>query len=133
MTAKVIEDVDADILAIVEAEDRPSLIRFNDELLGGKYRHIMLVDGNDERGIDVGIMTKPGFPIRSIRSNVDAEDAQGVIFSRDCCEYAVATPSGAVVKVLVNHFKSQSGGGGDQRKRQADKVRAHRRRPGRRR
>ncbi len=123
MTARVIADVDADILAIVEAEDRPSLIRLNEELLGGRYRHLMLVDGNDERGIDVGIMTKPGFPIRSIRSNVDAEDAQGIIFSRDCCEYEVGTPSGAVLKVLVNHFKSQSGGGGTKRRRQADRVR----------
>ena len=133
MTARVIADVDADILAIVEAEDRPSLIRFNQELLGGMYRHVMLVDGNDERGIDVGILTKPGFPIRSIRSNVDAEDADGVIFSRDCCEYRVGTPSGAVLTVLVNHFKSQSGGGGSLRMRQANRVREPRRRPGRRR
>ncbi len=123
MTAKVITEIDADILAIIEAEDRTSLIRLNDELLGGMYRHVMLVDGNDERGIDVGIMTKTGFPIRLIRSNVDAEDDQGTVFSRDCCEFAVGTPSGAVLRVLVNHFKSQSGGGGSQRKRQATKVR----------
>ena len=90
MTAKVIaEGVDADILAVVEAEDRPSLQRFNDELLDARYRHVMLVDGNDERGIDVGIMTKPGFPIGTIRSNVDAEDADGIVFSRDCPEYEV--------------------------------------------
>ncbi len=124
MTARVIADLDADILAIVEAEDRPALTRLNQELLASKYRHLMLVDGNDERGIDVGILTKQGFPIRSIRSNVDAEDATGTIFSRDCCEYTIGTPTGAVLKVLVNHFKSQSGGGGSQRKRQADRVRS---------
>ena len=50
MTAKVIQEVNADVLGIVEAEDRPSLQRFNDELLGGMYGHAMLVDGNDERG-----------------------------------------------------------------------------------
>jgi len=43
----------------------------------------MLVDGNDERGIDVGIMTKTGFRIRTIRSHVDAEDDVGIVFSRD--------------------------------------------------
>jgi hypothetical protein len=112
MTARVIGDVDADILAIVEAEDRPSLVRLNTDLLGGRYRHVMLVDGNDERGIDVGIMTKPGFPIRSIRSHVDTEDDRGVVFSRDCPDYEIHTPSGQAVHVLVNHFKSQSGGGG---------------------
>ena len=36
----------------------------------GVYRHVMLVDGNDERGIDVGIMTKTGFDILDIRSHV---------------------------------------------------------------
>jgi len=42
-------------LGLVEAEDRPSLLRFNRDLLGGLYRHVMLVDGNDDRGIDVAI------------------------------------------------------------------------------
>ena len=108
---------------MVEAEDRPSLIRFNEDLLNNQYKHIMLVDGNDERGIDVGIMTRDNFVIESIRSNVDAEDDVGEIFSRDCPEYEVRTPSGEVLHVLVNHFKSQSGGGGPKRKRQAAAVR----------
>ena len=123
MTARVIEEVNADVLGIVEAEDRPSLVRFNDELLGNQYRHAMLVDGNDERGIDVGIMTRQDFKILSICSNVDAEDNAGTIFSRDCPQYAVETPNGTVVHILVNHFKSQSGGGGSKRRRQAAKVR----------
>ena len=123
MTAKVIQDVSADIIGIVEAEDRPSLVRFNDELLGGTYGHVMLVDGNDERGIDVAIMTRTGFSIESIRSNVDTVDAFGTVFSRDCPQYEVRTPNGTTVHVLVNHFKSQSGGGGEKRRRQAAAVR----------
>lgn len=123
MTARTIGDLAAHIIAVVEAEDRPSLARFNGELLDGMYRHVMLVDGNDARGIDVGIMTQTGFPIRTIRSHVDAEDAIGAIFSRDCAQYEISTPSGVVLNVLVNHFKSQSGGGGERRKRQANEVR----------
>src|SRR5215813_4231562 len=122
-TGRVINDVQADIIAIVEAEDRPSLVRFNKELLGGRYAHMMLVDGNDERGIDVGIMTASSFTIESIHSNVDATDAKGIIFSRDCPQYEVRTLGGTSVQVLINHFKSQSGGGGDKRKRQAAEVR----------
>jgi endonuclease/exonuclease/phosphatase family metal-dependent hydrolase len=87
------------------------------------YRHVMLVDGNDGRGIDVGILTKPGFPIHTIRSHVDARDAVGVIFSRDCPDFEVHTPSGQVLHLLVNHFKSKSGGGGARRRRQAEQVR----------
>ena len=123
MTARVIREVNADILGIIEAEDRPSLVRFNDELLLGQYDHAMLVDGNDERGIDVGIMTRDGFNIDSICSHVDTVDEIGTVFSRDCPQYEVSTPSGTVVHILVNHFKSQSGGGGNKRKRQARKVR----------
>jgi endonuclease/exonuclease/phosphatase family metal-dependent hydrolase len=122
-TARVIDEIDADVIAIIEAEDRPSLIRLNHELLGDRYEHVMLVDGNDDRGIDVGIMTKKGFEIESIRSNVDLKDRQGTVFSRDCAQYEIHTPSGEVVHVLVNHFKSQSGGGADKRRRQARAVR----------
>jgi len=123
MTARVFQEVDADIVAVVEAENRPSLVRFNRELLADMYEHVMLVDGNDDRGIDVGIMTRSGFEIESIRSNVDSRDAVGLVFSRDCPQYAVRTPSGLLVHVLINHFKSQSGGGDEKRRRQSLEVR----------
>ncbi|MFC1540206.1 endonuclease/exonuclease/phosphatase family protein [Gemmatimonadota bacterium] len=124
MTARVIRDVNADIIAMVEAEDRPSLQRFNDEMLGGLYSHVMLIDGNDKRGIDVGIMTRDNYEIESIISNVDLVDGSGTVFSRDCAQYQVRTPNGTEVHILVNHFKSQSGGGGAKRQRQSAAVRS---------
>jgi endonuclease/exonuclease/phosphatase family metal-dependent hydrolase len=126
MTAQVIHDVAADIQAVVEAEDRPSLDHFNTELLAGQYGHVMLIDGNDTRGIDVGILTSPQVEILSMRSNVDLPDPGAAgehLFSRDCAQYQCRLPSGATVWVLVNHFKSQSGGGGPKRARQAQGVR----------
>ena len=101
-------NVNANILGVVEAENRPSLIRFNKDLLNNQYKHIMLVDGNDERGIDVGIMTTNNFSIGTIRSNVDAIDNVGEIFSRDCPQYEILTPNGNRIHVLINHFKSNS-------------------------
>jgi endonuclease/exonuclease/phosphatase family metal-dependent hydrolase len=124
MTARVIREVGADIIGIVEAEDRPSLVRFNQEMLGGLFSHVMLIDGNDQRGIDVGIMTRDNFEIESIRSNVDTVDAIGVVFSRDCPQYKIRTPRGTEINILVNHFKSQSGGGAQKRQRQSAKVRS---------
>jgi endonuclease/exonuclease/phosphatase family metal-dependent hydrolase len=124
LTAQVIKDVNADIIGIVEAEDRPSLVMLNKELLGKIYEHVMLIDGNDERGIDVGIMTKKDFTIESIQSNVDKKDATGLIFSRDCPQYTIRTPNGTIVHILVNHLKSQSGGQGDTKRiRQAKAIR----------
>jgi endonuclease/exonuclease/phosphatase family metal-dependent hydrolase len=122
LTARVITDVNADIIGIVEAEDRPSLVRFNDLFLNDLYPHVMLIDGNDDRGIDVAVMTRQHFEIVSIRSNVDLEDDDGEVFSRDCPQYEIRTPSGVTLHVLVNHFKSQSGGGGSKRLRQATAV-----------
>lgn len=115
-TARVIRDLKADILGVVEAENRPALAAFNSEIvpaIGGKpFHHVMLIDGNDERGIDVGIMTRKGFPIAPMCSHVDDRLNDGkTVFSRDCPEYYVTTPSGNRVIVLVNHFKSKGYGG----------------------
>lgn len=126
MTARVIQDVAADVLCVVEAENRPSLDRFNDELLLDPYEHVMLIDGNDNRGIDVGMMTTSQVEILCMQSNVDEPDPVSTgehLFSRDCAEYQCLLPGGAIVWVLLNHFKSQSGGGGPKRMRQAQGVR----------
>jgi endonuclease/exonuclease/phosphatase family metal-dependent hydrolase len=114
-TARVIRDVNADVLGMVEAEHRPGLAEFNRTILravgGTPYRHVMLIDGNDDRGIDVGLMTRNGFPIGKMRSHVDDRGANGFpIFSRDCPEMWVSTPANNQLVVMVNHFKSKGFG-----------------------
>jgi endonuclease/exonuclease/phosphatase family metal-dependent hydrolase len=114
-TGKVISDVNADIIGIVEAEDRITLDKFNKQVIknvgGNVYKHVMLIDGNDERGIDVGIMTKAGYIINSIVSHIYDEDTnRKKIFSRDCPEYLITTPNNEKIYVLPNHFKSKFGG-----------------------
>ena len=113
-TARVINDIGADVLGVVEAEDRPALVRFNEQLLGNRYGHIMLVDGNDTRGIDVGLMTAPDIEIASVRSHVDDPDPAGdrPLFSRDAPVFHLVTPSGDDLWVAVSHLKSQSFTGG---------------------
>jgi endonuclease/exonuclease/phosphatase family metal-dependent hydrolase len=116
MTARVISDLAADVLCVVEAEDRPSLVRFNTELLGGRYGHGMLVDGNDPRGIDVGLFATTAVDVMWVRSHVDdprPDDPTRTLFSRDCPVYHLRLPGGAEVFVLLNHLKSQSFAGGN--------------------
>jgi len=130
-TARVVADVGADALAVVEAEDRTALRRFNDNVLavqqGWRYDHIMLIDGNDERGIDVGTLTRAGHAIVDLRSHVDDADDKGQIFSRDCAEYEIETASGARILLLVNHLKSKgfgpSASSNEKRRRQTTRVR----------
>lgn len=130
-TARVMSDLEADVLGVVEAESRPVLSAFNREILpavdGMPFRHVMVIDGNDERGIDVGLMCREGFPIGSMRSHVDDRSADDqTIFSRDCPEFEVTTPTGARLIVMVNHLKSKGYGGkaaSDARRRlQAERV-----------
>ena len=122
-TARVIGDLNADIIAVVEAEDRPTLMRFNHDVFGTMqaqkpnkaerwtYRHVMLIDGNDDRGIDVGLLAKDRFDIVGLRTHVDELASNGEpIFSRDCAEYLIDTPGGNQVLFLVNHFKSKGHG-----------------------
>lgn len=129
-TARVIADVKADILAVVEAENRIALERFNQDVLsdaGMTYKSIMLIDGNDPRGIDVGLMTRKGYGVGLMRSHVEDADSKGIIFSRDCPEYQVETPSGETILVIVNHLKSKGFGSqsdsDEKRLRQARRIR----------
>ena len=116
LTARVIAEVGADVLAVVEAESRPVLKAFQTFMaekmnLPETYRHLLIIDGNDDRGIDVGLASRNGFPIGAVRSHVDDLKPDGnPIFSRDCPEYEITTPSGVRVIVIPNHFKSKFGG-----------------------
>jgi endonuclease/exonuclease/phosphatase family metal-dependent hydrolase len=130
MTARVIQDVNADILAVVEAEDRIALTHFNDQLLkpmGAAYSSVMLIDGNDDRGIDVGLLLKGGCTIESMVSHVDDVKAGVRVFSRDCPEFTVRVNANTGVLVLANHLKSKGyGSSADsnaRRKTQAKRVR----------
>jgi endonuclease/exonuclease/phosphatase family metal-dependent hydrolase len=129
-TAMVMRDVGADVLGVIEADSRPLLAMFSAAMLtkvgGVPYESVMLIDGNDVRGIDVGLMSR--YPIESIRSHIDDRDSYGVVFSRDCCEYHLRTPSGQPLVVMVNHLKSKGYGsasdpiGNRQRERQARRI-----------
>jgi len=130
-TARVIGLLNADVLCVIEAENRVVLKKFNDGVMPmvhlKQFDHIMLIDGNDDRGIDVGIMTKNEYDIVKMISHVDDRDEKGIIFSRDCAEYEIKTEKGNTLLLLVNHFKSKGYGkpaeAAEKRYRQAKRVR----------
>lgn len=134
MTAKVIDTLAPDVLAVIEAEARPALVDFNTVMLDERFRHVMIVDGNDRRSIDVGLLTTAAYPITSVASHVDERDTDHPsptrrdrrLFSRDAPVYRVETGSTSEpLWVIVNHFKSQSWTDGDPgplRRRQCERV-----------
>ena len=124
-TARVIRSVNAEVLGLVEAEDRLVLNRFDSDLLGTRdYDFNMLIDGNDQRGIDVGLYSR--FPIGGVWTHIFDRVGNSRIFSRDCLEVQLLLPNGDSLWVLTNHFKSKFGGDSPssrrRRKGQADRV-----------
>lgn len=130
-TGRVISEVRPDILICVEVENRSTLERFNEQVLRAKfnfvYPHFMVIDGNDQRGIDLGIFSR--FPIVEIRSHVDDPAPNGErLFSRDCPEYDIILPMGERLVIVPNHLKSKRNGNNEasqnRRKAQADGAHA---------
>ena len=85
-----------DVLALVEVESRPTLLEFHeyiylpvlDPAALTPFGSLMLIDGNDDRGIDVGLALRPATAFASMLSHVDDRMANGeLVFSRDCPEY----------------------------------------------
>jgi endonuclease/exonuclease/phosphatase family metal-dependent hydrolase len=113
-TARVIADVNPDIIVMVEMENRPALLRFHESILKPLmekqnqelYDHIMVIQGNDKREINVGIMSRR--PILRMVSHVDDCTDDGTpTFSRDCPEYYFGLDDGTELVVLPNHLTSK--------------------------
>ncbi len=130
-TGRVLNEVRADIVCCVEVDNRIALKRFSEEVMkkeyGFHYSCPMLIDGNDERGIDVGVLTN--FAIGKMISHVNDginETNKHPVFSRDCPEYEIILNKDTSLYLLCNHFKSKGYGlpeaSNKKRKLQADKV-----------
>src|SRR5262249_7452048 len=123
-TAHAILDSAPHILAVQEVENMYTLRIFNETFLDGYFDRMILIDGNDPRGIDVGFLMRTGLKadILNVRTHIDdAEKGKtirrtaflnlgymvtGAIFSRDCLEVEVLV-GGKTLTFLVNHFKAQ--------------------------
>ncbi len=76
--------MDVDVLAVQEVEDIAVLRQFNSDYLNDLYPHLSLIEGNDERLIDVGVMSKlPIGKVSSFQTAVHPDAPQERIFGRD--------------------------------------------------
>lgn len=126
LTARAIGAVRADVVCLQEVENLDVLERFRSQFLGGfrAYPHVMLVDGNDPRFIDVAILSKhPIVHARSYQHLKNSPRARSFIFSRDCLEVDIDF-GGTLISLFGNHFKSMIGGRAGTRSRRLGQVRA---------
>ena len=106
LTADTMRACQADVFALQEVEDLDTLKKFRDRWLGGSevWPHSLVIDGNDDRRIDVGVLSR--WPIVHARSWQHLRgDGGRYVFDRDCLEVDVEGPVGRVT-LYVNHFKS---------------------------
>jgi endonuclease/exonuclease/phosphatase family metal-dependent hydrolase len=118
-TAKVINTIDADIISLIEVEDKTILDSFNSTLIKKSYEYSMLIDAFDPRHIDVALLSR--FPFEDIRTHMFEKEGKSRIFSRDCLEVKVKLADNDFIYFFVNHFKSQ--GYGTQQENDAKRLR----------
>lgn len=90
---------------------------FNEKYLDSYYDYAILIDGNDPRRIDVGLLSK--YKIKSISTNIyePYSNTEGIsttssprkyLFSRDCLVVEVEIPgSDKTLTIFLNHLKSK--------------------------
>jgi predicted extracellular nuclease len=109
LIASRIKRMDLDVLAVQEVEDIDTLRHFVHENLDGLYKHSALIEGNDPRLIDVGLLSKrPLGGVTSWQHMADPLDASQPVFSRDLLQVEVLKENrkDRLFTVFVNHLKS---------------------------
>ncbi|MRG91440.1 endonuclease/exonuclease/phosphatase family protein [Polyangium spumosum] len=123
----VLSAIDADVVVLQEVENEAALSDLVQSELGGKYPGIGIVDGNDPRGVDIGILSK--IPLDQVVSHKDEQfPLNGTVgptyrFSRDCPEYHL-TYNGRKVVLLGVHFKAKEDDNPNKRLAEAQRTRA---------
>jgi len=126
LTAQALLATDADVIALQEVESLDTLKKFNSGYLQkAKYKHQIVIDGNDPRLIDVAVLSRLPFTRLLTNQHRRTKNNRAFVFSRDCLEVGVQVAPGKSLHLFVNHFKSMLGGRAQtmaRRKAQAEAV-----------
>jgi endonuclease/exonuclease/phosphatase family metal-dependent hydrolase len=118
-TALTMRAADPEVICLQEVESMWALRAFHDRYLrrlsGRDYRHQVLIDANDPRGIDVAVLSRYRIVNAVTHQWVEADiqypdgPKHERVFRRDCLEVHVKKDN-KILPVFVCHFKSMSGG-----------------------
>ena len=98
-----------DVLIVEEVENLRVLKQLNDRYLkAAGYQTVVLLEGEDERGIDIGILSR--FPLAQPEKIhlIEFSAESGKPTTRGIMEAALKLPTGQTLFVLGFHFPSQS-------------------------
>jgi len=129
-----IKALDVDVLAVQEVESIEALDEFVETqgLRRAGYRHLVLVEGNDDRLIDIGVISRlPIGAVTSWRHRTYKNRAERPVFSRDLLQVDILSENRRRVLFTLfnNHLKSKLARndrerqeGDDRRRRQAQTI-----------
>lgn len=118
--AKVIADVNPDILLLQEIEDRASFEDFNQLILPKfnckPYEHSFVIQGNDMNSLEMGIALRQGYNLEAVRTHninsISNDDGKSLI------EYEISTPTKETIWLLNAYLQKST-----TEKKQSDKIR----------
>lgn len=107
--ARSIRKLDADVIALEEIENRGYLERFVEVFLPDTgYEDVVQFEGNDDRGIDVALISR--IPVGEVRSNrhvsFPGPDGRPMRFARDVLEVTLRPTDGEEFEVWIVHLVS---------------------------
>lgn len=107
--AKVIAEVNADILILQEVEDKSTFTDFNQKFLPDyncvPYKDLLVLQGNDDRGQELAYLSKNGFIIKSVYSYLSERDNNNdYLFEKNVIKYEVLSPSQTSIWIVAAHF-----------------------------
>lgn len=113
---RIILEQKLDVVTVVEVEDIAALRDFNERFLNGLY-NVYLIEGNDERGIDISFLVKKDLPFqveqRSHKGETWVDPVLGggpkLLFSRDLTSLIFRAPGRAEPLLILfgTHYKSK--------------------------
>lgn len=106
--AKVIADVNADILLLHEVEDRASLEEFNQEVLPKfdcePYAQSFVIQSNDMKGLETAILLREGYTLKSIKTHLIGGYSDHF---QHLLEYEITTPTSEKLWILAIYLVIQ--------------------------
>ncbi len=107
--ARVISNINADILLLQEVEDRASLEEFNQIVLTKfnckPYSHTFVIQSNDMKGLEIAILLREGYILQTIKTHLIGGYCD---LFQQLVEYEISTPNSEEIHILATNLVKQT-------------------------
>ena len=107
--ARVIADINADILLLQEVEDRASLEEFNQIVLPKfnckPYVNTFVIQSSDIQGLEIAILLREGYSLQAIKTHLIGGYSD---LFQQLVEYEISTPNSEEIHILAINLVKQT-------------------------